>query len=365
MKVGFENLGDTAVDMIRRIGAYADQQGVRAFLVGGIVRDLFLRRDNKDIDVVVETDAIDFARRFAVSRSLNVVAHPQFRTATLCGASGLHVDFVTARKERYPRPGALPMVTPAGLSQDLFRRDFTINALAASINALTFGQVMDEYHGLTDIKRGVIRVFHERSFIDDPTRILRAVRFEQRLGFRFSPSTRRWLGEAIKARAEQTVSEPRYFKEFARGLIAPGGGKYLIRLSSLGALKFLGTTGGFPRELLRRLDRRLSLFMKKGVPEFEAAVVYLSALFYRQGPQAVTDLARTFQWPRSWTKGVLAVLTAIDKWRGLSDNGAGQDEWLDFFQRCDLEGLLFLRVAILDEAEGRVCDQILKRRNRQ
>lgn len=363
MKVRFENLGDTAVDLVRRIGAYADQQSVRAFVVGGIVRDLILRRGNKDIDIVVETDAIAFARKFAALYSLTVAAHPQFGTATLAGASGWHIDFVTARSESYLRPGALPVVTPAALNQDLFRRDFTINALAASINAATFGQVMDEYHGLADIKRGVIRVFHERSFIDDPTRILRAVRFEQRLGFRFSPSTRRWLGEAIKARVEQTVSEPRYFKEFARGLNSPSAGKYLIRLSSLGALKFLGMTGRFPRELLRRLDHGLSLLMKKDVPAFEAAVVYLSALFYRQGPQAVTDLARTFQWPRPWTKGVLAVLAAVEKWRQLVETDGDQNSRQDFLKRCSFEELLFLRIAMLGKAQGKICDKEIRRRS--
>ncbi len=147
---------------------------------------------------MVEGDALLLAQQVARELKAGLKVHRQFQTAVIDDWKGIHLDFVSARKEQYPYPGALPVVSPSGLDDDLFRRDFTINAMAVSINKTSFGSLIDPYGGLKDLKKGIIRVFHEKSFIDDPTRILRAVRFEQRFCFKFSTKTGQLLRSAIK-----------------------------------------------------------------------------------------------------------------------------------------------------------------------
>jgi len=170
---------------------------VTVFAVGGLVRDLLLGVPNLDLDVVVEGDGIAFARQLARFWGGTVTVHPPFGTAVIILPGGQHVDVATARTEVYERPAALPQTRPASLREDLFRRDFTINALAVQLNPSQFGQLVDFFGGWEDLASGTVRVLHPLSFRDDPTRILRAVRFEQRYGFHLSPDTEQRLREAL------------------------------------------------------------------------------------------------------------------------------------------------------------------------
>ena len=152
------------------------------YLVGGPVRDALLGTPVKDLDFVLEGEAAEVARRLAAELGGRVVSHARFGTASLlCG--DVRVDLVTARKETYPHPGALPQVSAGTISDDLARRDFSVNALAIPL-AVNDPQVMDAHGGIADLRLGLIRTLHSESFVDDPTRVLRAVRYEQRLGFR-------------------------------------------------------------------------------------------------------------------------------------------------------------------------------------
>jgi len=153
-----------------------------AFLVGGAVRDLLLAGQTVDLDVAIEGDARATAREIAERLGGEVVEHERFGTATV-KAGDLDVDLATTRRERYAEPGALPEVEPAGLSEDLGRRDFTINAMALGLSGDSLGVLEDPHEGREDLERGVIRVLHGRSFIDDPTRLLRALRYEARFDF--------------------------------------------------------------------------------------------------------------------------------------------------------------------------------------
>ncbi len=159
-----------------------------AYLVGGTVRDLLLGSPSADVDLAVVGDGVAFARRLARELGGRVTAHGAFGTAVVRLGS-LHVDVVTARSERYPEPAALPEVSPGSLEDDLRRRDFTINALAASLRAEDLGTLVDPHGGRLDLERGAVRVLHDASFVDDPTRILRAIRYESRLGFRMDEHT--------------------------------------------------------------------------------------------------------------------------------------------------------------------------------
>ncbi|MBE0415953.1 MAG: CCA tRNA nucleotidyltransferase, partial [Dehalococcoidia bacterium] len=200
-----ERLPEGLLAFLRIAGEVAEAQGQRLYLVGGAVRDLLLGRPNLDFDLVVEGDAPRLARQLArevgmggenEKRGERVVVHRQFGTAKF-HRGDLSIDLVTARSETYAKPGALPDVAPGTIWDDLLRRDFSINAMAIDLNPASFGQLLDPHGGRSDLERGLIRILHERSFIDDATRILRALRYEQRLSFKLEQNTERLLRQHI------------------------------------------------------------------------------------------------------------------------------------------------------------------------
>lgn len=237
----------------------ADSKGVLAYLVGGPVRDLLLDRQFHDADVSIEGDAIALAGSLAARTGLRAVRHRRFGSATI-RSGGFLLDLVTARSETYAYPGALPAVSPGSIDDDLRRRDFTVNAMALALTGGRAGQLIDPLGGRADLDRGIIRVLHERSFQDDATRIMRAARYEQRLGFQLGPRTEQWLLRDV--RYLETISPARIHHELARALDEPGPELTLLRLSELGALAAIHPSLSFGREqasafqIVRSLDRR-------------------------------------------------------------------------------------------------------------
>ncbi len=180
----------------REVGDIARSLGFRVYIVGGVVRDILLGKEVWDLDFVVEGDAIKVGEELAKRHGVEVHPFPEFGTAHL-KVGALKIEFATARRETYPRPGAYPKVERASLKEDLIRRDFTINAMAVSVNPEDFGTLIDYFGGIRDLKDRIIRVLHPVSFIEDPVRILRALRFAGRLGFKLSKSTERLLRQAV------------------------------------------------------------------------------------------------------------------------------------------------------------------------
>lgn len=178
------------------------------WLVGGAVRDLLLGLEPLDLDVLVEGDALDVADRFARRLGGTLEATGRFDTATVL-APGVSFDLARARRERYPAPGALPDVEAAGIDEDLPRRDFTVNALAAALGRGALGELRAPEGALEDLRAGRLRVFHAGSFRDDPTRLLRLARFAARLGFAPEPETARLAREAVAQRRLDSVSGKR------------------------------------------------------------------------------------------------------------------------------------------------------------
>lgn len=255
-----------AVDLADRIWALPAVQRLvpaleglpPAWLVGGAVRDLMLGASSVDLDVAIEGDAREVACMVAERLDGEVREHPRFGTATV-RAPEVVVDLASTRRETYARPGALPDVEAATLADDLARRDFTVNAMAASLEQRRLGQVVDLHGGRADLDARVIRVLHPRSFSDDPTRLLRAVRYESRLGFRMDHETEQLARAAAGADALATVSGPR------------------IRDELLDMLRERPATGGHnsppaPAEAVARmrelgLDRALSPLLGDARPE--------------------------------------------------------------------------------------------------
>ncbi len=166
------------------------------YLVGGAVRDLLLGADGVDLDIAVEGDALGFARDLGSILGATVREHERFQTAVVEAGAGT-IDVAATRTETYAAPGALPEVSMAGLGEDLARRDFTVNAIACSLRRQDQGTIVDPHGGVADLRAGLIRVLYAKSFRDDPTRMLRAVRYAARLGFQIEPETERLLGTAI------------------------------------------------------------------------------------------------------------------------------------------------------------------------
>lgn len=257
MKDYLERIDRRIYAIIRKIGREADRQGVAAYLVGGIVRDLILGRDNWDVDIVMESDAVRFAQGLAEKFGIHAKMYKEFGTATLAWPMGLRIDCATARQECYPHPGALPVVSRGTLKDDLFRRDFTINAMAMAINQDRFGQLVDEFDGLSDLRGKKIRILHEGSFTDDPTRILRAVRFEQRLRFHIEGQTLRLLKQALRQKVFDKVKPPRYFTEFRKMLSEEEPLAPLKRLKSLGAMSLIDPAWKMDFGILAQIQRRV------------------------------------------------------------------------------------------------------------
>lgn len=235
-----ERLPEWAVEILKDAGREAESLGFTAYAVGGFVRDLLLRRENLDMDIVIEGgDGIVFARSLASKLSLKVKAHQRFKTAVLVYPNGVKVDVATARLEYYERPGALPTVEQSSLKLDLYRRDFIINTLAVVLNPRRFGELIDFFGAQRDIKEKTIRVLHNLSFVEDPTRMLRAVRFSEKFGFRIGKHTLNLIKNSVKLDIFRHLSGPRLLEELKNIFEEETAAKSIHRLSELGLLKLI------------------------------------------------------------------------------------------------------------------------------
>jgi len=204
------------------------------YLVGGTLRDILLGEENFDIDIAVEGDAIAFARALASALDGRFTPHDKFGTAIVSYGDGERLDVVTTRTEFYDAPGALPTVERAALNEDLRRRDFTINAMAASLKPADFGHLVDPYGGRSDLAARVLRVLHNLSFIDDPTRIFRGIRYEARYGLQFDEHTTRLARGCIEMGLVGDLSSVRLRDELVQLLEDPGAPGGIERLGELG-----------------------------------------------------------------------------------------------------------------------------------
>jgi tRNA nucleotidyltransferase (CCA-adding enzyme) len=244
--------------------------GADLALVGGAVRDLLLGRAPRELDVVVAGDAAGLANELAARLSAgvaqppgieppedvtgeppSVTLHERFGTALLRWG-GCRVDIAARRAESYPAPGALPEVRPGTSEQDLARRDFTVNAIAVALGGARRGELTGAEHALEDLDAGRLRVLHERSFIDDPTRLLRLARYRARLGFELEPNTAALAAEALRTGALMTVSRARLGAELRLALGEAGAPAALDAMSDLGVLAALAPGFRFDRELAER-----------------------------------------------------------------------------------------------------------------
>lgn len=257
-------LGKPVARLIDLIASFAQEQRVALYMVGGVVRDLLLKRRNDDVDFVVEGDAIAFANALCARFGGEIYSYRPFGTASWQLEGNRmnariqepelpdHVDFASARSEFYEHPTALPTVYNSSIKLDLQRRDFTINTLAVLLSPVS-GRIVDYYGGLADLRAGIIRVLHSLSFVDDPTRILRAVRFEQRLGFHIEPRTAQLIETALPMLRRITGERIRNELSLLLGEADPASS--FLLLQSRGILRAIHPAFVIPNDLTVRFER--------------------------------------------------------------------------------------------------------------
>jgi tRNA nucleotidyltransferase (CCA-adding enzyme) len=267
----FPNPQRRVLELVREVAA---EKQCRPHLVGGPVRDVLLgRHDVVDVDITLEEDSSTFARALAKRTGGRVHSFPQFLTYKVTADGLPEIDVATARSERYRQPGALPTVSPGKLKDDLLRRDFSINAIAVDILS---GEFHDPANGVRDIETRHIRVLHDQSFIDDPTRVFRALRLAARLGFTLEQHTGELLREAIANGALTTVTKERLWRELFLAMDETDAPAVLAALAGAGALDVFFVHND------RDLPARLQLMKGQADadPELDRYVLYTAALLH-------------------------------------------------------------------------------------
>ena len=234
-----ERLSKRLINILKTIGEVADEIGYRAYVVGGFVRDLFLYRANEDIDIVIEGDGIAFAKKYALIAKARIHSYKKFGTAVIIFPDGFKIDVASARMEYYKFPAALPTVEMSSIKLDLFRRDFTVNTLAIQLSPGRFGVLIDFFAAQKDIKEKTIRILHNLSFVEDPTRVFRAIRFEQRFGFSIGKLTSGLIENAVKMDFFKRLSGKRVFAELRQILEEENPTPAIIRLDVYNLLSVL------------------------------------------------------------------------------------------------------------------------------
>lgn len=293
-------------------------------LVGGCVRDLLLRRPPLDWDVVVEGPAAALVQEAAQSFSAKVTHHPAFLTYTLDFPDNTSLDVATARRETYPEPASLPVVEPASLVEDFARRDFTVNALAAHLTPERWGFLEDPFNGRADLRQKVVRVLHDKSFQDDPTRIYRAARYAGRYGFKVEPRTQRLILEAIRQKGPESLSPVRRRHELERILEEPDPRPALKLLWKWGAWMFWSprwTWNNFVDKGLKAEREKPALTDGPAPVEGVAgasglssrALFRLLALCQSSAPDRAQDDLRVLEFPKAVTETVRQALLILEK----------------------------------------------------
>jgi tRNA nucleotidyltransferase (CCA-adding enzyme) len=284
--------------------------------VGGFVRDLVIGRKNLDVDVVVEGDATKVAKEVARELGAKVHTYERFKTATLILKDGTRIDMSSARTEVYKSPGALPEVESAPLKKDLMRRDFTINTLAVKISGEEFGRLIDYFGALKDIKDKKIRVLHALSFVEDPTRILRALRFATRYRFELGKHTEKLLKMAVERKLFKTVEGQRIYHELKQILYEENPLRIFIKLDKYSILKqlFPGLRWDRAKKDLFEKVRKLIIWHRINFPEKRSSyhAVYLGALFYKEPLYRVKEYLKELAVPAKEEKLITELLTQVE-----------------------------------------------------
>lgn len=347
-----ESLPPEIFSILETASGLAEERGVELYIVGGFVRDLLLKKRNFDLDFVVSDDGIGFGKALALKLKGRVKTHDKFNTAVVVLENGLKIDVATLRFEYYDFPGDLPRVTPGSLFHDLYRRDFTINAMAICLNRKRFGDLIDYFNGRRDLKDRIIRVLHSLSFFDDATRILRALRFKHRFQFKIGKTTENLMLSAASHNIFSTITGIRYLKEFKQ-LFAENNASFILDdFEKYGCLKFFGDDikiDHYIKQIALNIDSVLTwykLLYKNSVEEW---LLYLMAILIHTNKERRQEIAEKLTLRRREKnillnyKAFLREYSIFAKWRERKIS-----EYYHFFKGVETEILLFA-IAFFDD----------------
>jgi len=359
-----ERIPERVLNLLKSIGRIADREGVSVYVVGGFVRDLIIGRENLDVDIVVEGDATDLAKKVAKEMGAKVHTFSRFKTAVLTFADGFKVDMASARTEVYRSPGALPSVDTAPLKKDLFRRDFTINTLAVKVNSREFGKLIDYFNGLKDIKERKIRVLHALSFIEDPTRILRALRFAVRYRFELGKHTEKLLRIAVQRKLFKTVEGRRLYLELRHIFEEDNPLRIVNRMDDYGILKALCPDISWDRnkkDLFERIRKVIIWHRMAFEKRADYPVLYLSALLEGLSFQAVERFLSQLSVPEGERRLIEGVFIRSRQVLGLIKRGMKNSEVMTLLENLPEEVILYMAAKTKDEWKREKIMEFLKR----
>ncbi|MFA5100080.1 MAG: CCA tRNA nucleotidyltransferase [Candidatus Omnitrophota bacterium] len=318
MKTYIEKLPPDVRALIETARVVAQERGCTAYLVGGFVRDLILGVKNFDLDIVVEGDGIAFASDYARRLQGKLVTHHRFGTATVSLGHHVKVDIASARKEVYPQPGHLPVVEAGTLRDDLYRRDFTINAMALQITGSGYGRVIDLFGGRKDLAAKKLRILHPVSFIDDPTRILRGIRFEQRFDFSFERNTLRLLKAAVAESMLERVEPQRLRDELILLLKEQRPAKIIRRISAVAGFSFINPKLRSSPRMIRTLaaiERRVAWFKQhiKNPRQLETWLIFFMGLVGYLPLSEVHAICRRFVFRKGEEKRIVSCVESCSR----------------------------------------------------
>ncbi len=363
-----ERFPKRVMSILRRAGEIADKRGETAYLVGGAVRDLLLRIHNLDLDIVVEGKGIRFSRDLSEQfTGCRVRSHEKFGTAVLLFKDGFKIDVATARHEYYSVPGALPTVETSSIKRDLYRRDFTMNTLAVTLNPRSFGQVIDFFDGARDIKERSIRVLHNLAFVEDPTRILRAIRFSSRFGFAIGKHTLTLMKGAIRINVFDKVEGKRILNELIHILDEKNPMAPLTLMAGFGILKALHPSLQFNPKIVDLLESAVGVlswwkYLFLG-DEVETWTVYFLALVDSLNDNEFEDVIRRLSIVRAKRKDLRRQRQEVGNALGLFAKGmvTRPSQIMEVLQKLNTEALLFMMAKTVRESTRRAVSEYITR----
>jgi tRNA nucleotidyltransferase (CCA-adding enzyme) len=340
------------IQLLQAIGGVADKLEYNAFAVGGFVRDLLLKKPNLDLDIVIEGDGVAFAKALAAHLAGRYRTHERFKTAVVLLPDGFKIDIATARLEYYEYPAAMPTVELSSIKLDLYRRDFTINAMAIQLNQEHFGTLIDFFNSQNDLKQKSIKVLHNLSFVEDPSRIFRAIRFEQRMGFQISPHTRRLIVNAVNMKLFGKSQDSRFLSELKIIFSEENPLPAIQRLAEFDLFQFLWPDLRPHYEIDRRFMHILTqaqlaiswfrlLYLDEPCRNW---VVYLLAIMSRSGLSELSAFCTRFEETAKVKEYLLDQKDRADKaLHQLSwENNHRSSKIVATFQEITIEGLLYI-----------------------
>lgn len=353
---------------LKEIGELASNINMRIYLVGGVVRDILLRRKVKDLDFVVEGDATILAKKWCDIKGGRCKVHNEFQTAVWIKPDKSRWDFATARIEYYQFPAALPIVESAKLENDLSRRDFTINSMAISLNPDNFNQLIDPFGGIKDLRQSTIKVLHNLSIFDDPTRAFRAVRFAATLNFSIHPETKQLIINALKEGIFKNLSSKRVLSEMFEILKSPSFIEALNLLEELNILKFFFPSLKLTPKVKAKLYKcqTISNFFEENFPKehLDKPAFLLLPLIENFTKNEIIEFTKSYPLPKKTKEILLTFKESLWKFKKvISLNKNDKFSLLDLFSQTPLLIILFyLSRCDREEEQVLIKDYLTKER---